>query len=128
MAASYDRRETIPLKTAYRRYRNFPSSTRLVVPEIGDFEPAFRRFVLTEITMRTRCAFYQEDECMKNSQPIGAVRITNVGDAQMRLKVVRRLLRDRGVIVTQARLAELAISALDVDVAAALLADRKAVA
>jgi head-tail adaptor len=75
------------------------------------------------------CTLYRaEAENMKTNTLIGMVRVTNVFDAQMRLKVVRRLLRERGVIVTQAQLVELAISALDADCAAALLTKRSAAA
>jgi hypothetical protein len=65
---------------------------------------------------------------MKNTDPVGMVRVTNVGDAQMKLKVVRRVLREQGIIVTQAQLAELAISMLDAGRAIALLESRKAAA
>jgi hypothetical protein len=56
------------------------------------------------------------------------VRVCNAGQAQIILKTLKNLLRGKGIIVSQAELAEFAILDLTQDRAAELLADRSAAA
>ena len=62
---------------------------------------------------------------MGNTDTAG-LRVRNVGDAQIRLRLVRHALRERGIQVQQSELAELAIADLRVDRAVQLVNERRA--